>query len=345
METSIGYLRTVHGDLLAAARSEARGASSTTAASGGPRPRNRLPMGFVAAAVTIVVLAGLIGAVIRSGGVTEHAATGGADDGATAATGLPEGATIRGPQPGAGDQGMAATPPHPGDLSPPEGGEPPLGPPTISRIIRIGDISVIIPRDSFDDRFAAVVDAAEDNRGFVAESRSRERAGMLTLRVPSARFDETLDAIRDLGTVAVESLRGRDVTAEYVDLRARLRIAKSRRDVLLRLMDRATSIEQTIRVQNALDETQLRIEQIQGQLRLLNDQTSFATITVDLREEGVAADVEAASIPNAFERAGAGFIGVIAAIIIGLGYLIPIALLAVIAWFVWTRVQRRGAVT
>ena len=203
---------------------------------------------------------------------------------------------------------------------------------------------MIIPPDSFDDRFAAVVDAAEDNRGFVAESRSRERAGALTVRVPSARFDETLSAIRDLGTVDVESLRGRDVTAEYVDLRARLRIEKSRREVLLRLMDRAESIEQTIRVRNALDEAQLRIEQIQGQLRLLNDQTSFATITVDLREEGVAAEVEAANIPNAFERAGAGFVGVIAAIIIGIGYLLPLVAIGLVIWFVVVTVRRRRRV-
>jgi hypothetical protein len=109
-------------------------------------------------------------------------------------------------------------------------------------------------------------------------------------------------------------------------------------------MDRATSIEQTIRVQNALDETQLRIEQIQGQLRLLDDQTSFATITVDLHEEGVAAEVEAASIPNAFERAGAGFVGVIAAIIIGIGYLLPLAAIALVIWFVVVQVRRRHRV-
>jgi hypothetical protein len=235
-----------------------------------------------------------------------------------------------------GYQGVAPQPsPVPGEADQSVGG------PTTSRIIRTGDISVIIPRDSFDDRFAAVVNAAEHNRGFVAESRSRERAGTLTVRVPSSRFDETLRAIRDLGTVSVESLRGRDVTAEFVDLQARLRIEKSRREVLLRLMDRAESIEQTIRVRNALDETQLRIEQIQGQLRLLNDQTSFATITVDLREEGVAADVEAASIPNAFERAGAGFVGVIAAIIIGIGYLLPVVAIALVIWFVVVQVRRR----
>ena len=340
METSIGYLKTVHGDLLTAARSEAfRGAAPKGPR--GPRRRRFSTAGFATAAAAIVLVAGIIGGLVLYGsGIEQDAAVSGAGGGAagaTAATGAAEDA----PQtrhPGVGYPDVAPQPsPAPG------GGDQSVGGPTTSRIIRTGDISVIIPRDSFDDRFAAVVDAAEDNRGFVAESRSRERAGMLTVRVPSARFDETLSAIRDLGTVSVESLRGRDVTAEYVDLRARLRIEKSRREVLLRLMDRASSIEQTIRVRNALDETQLRIEQIQGQLRLLNDQTSFATITVDLREEGVAADIEAASIPNAFERAGAGFVGVIAAIIIGIGYLLPLVAIGLVIWFVAVQVRRRRA--
>jgi hypothetical protein len=339
METSIGYLKTVHGDLLTAARSEAIPGGAPTGHRG-PRRRRFSTTSFAIAAAAIVLVAGLIGGLVRYGsGIEKYAAvSGGGDDagGATAATGAGEDAQLRGP--GVGYLDVAPQPSAPGDA------DQPVGRPTTSRIIRTGDISVIIPPDSFDDRFAAVVDAAEHNRGFVAESRSRERAGTLTVRVPSARFDETLSAIRDLGTVSVESVRGRDVTAEYVDLRARLRIEKSRREVLLRLMDQASSIEQTIRVRNALDETQLRIEQIQGQLRLLNDQTSFATITVDLREEGVAADIEPASIPNAFERAGAGFVGVIAAIIIGLGYLLPLAAIALAIWFVVVQVRRRRRV-
>jgi len=333
METSIGYLKTVHGDLLTAARREAsRGVAGRTTPG---RRRRRFPTtGFAATAATILVLAGLIGAVARSGGLSVVGE--GAGDAATSGTGATGAAGGRAGQvPGVGYQGVPEPSPAPGD------GDQAVGPPTISRIIRTADITVVVPRDSFNDRFAAVVDAAEANRGFVEESRSRERAGTLLLRVPSARFDETLRGIRDLGTVAVESLRGRDVTAEHVDLRARLRIEKSRREVLLRLMNRAVSIEQTIRVRNALDETQLRIEQIQGQLRLLNDRTSFATITVDLREEGVSVEIEAASIPNAFDRAGAGFVGVIAAIIVGLGYLIPIALLAALVWFATIRVRRQ----
>jgi hypothetical protein len=189
------------------------------------------------------------------------------------------------------------------------------------------------------------VDTAEENGGFVAESTSRKRSGGLTLRVPAESFSETLRALRDLGTVEVESVGGRDVTDDYVDLRARLRIAKSRREVLLGLQADATSIPETIRVQNELDQTQLLIEEIQGDLRLLDDRTSLATVHVDLREEGVEpeAEVEPASLPDAFERAAAGFVDVIAAIVIGLGYLIPLGLLGLLVWFVVIRIRRRRA--
>ena len=115
------------------------------------------------------------------------------------------------------------------------------------------------------------------------------------------------------------------MTADYVDLQARLRIAKSRREVLLRLMGEAGLIGQTIQVQNALDVTQLRIEEIQGQL-----DSSTTGPPCDDRPppprtgRGDGSEVEKASIPNAFERAAAGFVGVIAGIVVGLGYLLPL---------------------
>lgn len=337
METTIGYLNQVHGDLLAAATRERR--------SGVRRPfRRQLPNGLVAASIAILVASGLVGAIVRSGGIGD---SGGAipaegpisDAGATGATGS---AGSSGGFGHLGDEsdGLAGGSPAPQPTSPGNDSVS-VGSPDLSRVIRTAEMSVVVPRDAFDQRFGEAVDAAESNGGYVQDSRTRDRAGTLTIRVPAENFDETLHAIRGLGAVEVESIRGRDVTVDYVDLRARLRIGKSRREVLLRLMGKTVSIEQTIRVQNALDETQLRIEQIQGQLRLLDDQTSLATITLDLREQGVNAEVETASIPNAFERSAAGFVGVIAAIVIGLGYLLPIVLIGLACWFVWQRVQRR----
>jgi Domain of unknown function (DUF4349) len=316
MATTIDYLNAVHGDLLDAAEREQRAARRP--------PSRRMPSsGLVAAVVSVLVAAGLIGLLVRSGGfLSEGAESLGGSTGAIGATGAPTEAP--------GDEAVRGPAEVPGA-------------PAVSRVIRTAELAIVIPRDSFDERFGEAVDVAEEQGGFVADSRSRSRAGSLTVRVPAANFDETLQALRALGTVEVESVHGQDVTADYVDLHANLRISRARREVLLGLMADAVSIEQTIRVQNALDETQLRIEQLQGQLRLLDDRTSLATIGLRLREQGVEPEsrVEKASIPNAFERAAAGFVGVIAAIVIGLGYLIPILVLGLAAWFVASRVRRR----
>ena len=132
---------------------------------------------------------------------------------------------------------------------------------------------------------------------------------------------------------------------DYAISHARLTIAKARRDVLLGLMEKATSIEQTIRVQNALDEVQLRIEELQGQLKLLNDKTKFATIALAMREKGVEVEpaVENPSLGHAVDRSIAGFFGVVATVLVGLGYLVPIAVVAAVIWFVVRLVRRRRA--
>jgi hypothetical protein len=326
MATTIDYLNQVHGDLLDAAKREGSPARR--------RPPSRwVPsMGLVAAVVGVLLSAGLIGLIARSGGLGGSADEAGST-GATGATGATE------------EAGQAPAP----ELTPADdalrGPADVPGSVVVSRVIRTASIAVVIPRDAFDERFGEAVDIAEEHGGFVGDSHSRERSGSLTLRVPAENFDETLRALRELGTLEVESVHGKDVTADYVDLHARLRIARARRDVLLGLQAEASTIEQTIRVQNAIDATQFEIETLQGQLRLLDDRTSLATIDLRLREQGVdpGSEVETPSIPNAFERAAAGFVGVIAAIVIGLGYLLPLIVLGLVVWFVVVRVQRRRA--
>jgi hypothetical protein len=320
MATTIDYLNQVHGDLLDAARREG--------SPGGRRPPSRwMPSkGLVAAVLGVLLAAGLIGLLARSN-VLESGAARLAGTGETGATGSTGGAVF---EEAPADDAISGPDEVPGSS-------------VVSRVIRTAAIAIVIPRDAFDERFGEAVDIAEEHGGFVADSRSRERSGSLTLRVPEENFDETLHALRELGTVQVESVHGKDVTADYVDLHARLRIARARRDVLLGLQAEASTIEQTIRVQNALDATQFEIETLQGQLRLLDDLTSLATIDFELREQGVepGSEVETPSIPNAFERAAAGFVGVIAAIVIGLGYLLPLIALGLATWFVAVRVRRR----
>jgi hypothetical protein len=221
-------------------------------------------------------------------------------------------------------------------------------------VIRTAQISIEVERNGFAAAFDAATLVAGRYGGYVQSSSmagTEVRSGDLLLRVPADRFDAAMSDLRELGTVDGQAMSGEDVTAQFVDLEARLRAWQAQEAVLLDLMSQATSIEATIRVQSELQDVQVRIEQIKGELRLLEDRTQFATIQVALHEPGgpIAAqrvdDPARPSLGEAWERAIDGVLGVAYVVVVGLGYLVPIAALAAIAWFAYRRLGRPRATT
>jgi hypothetical protein len=222
------------------------------------------------------------------------------------------------------------------------GNLPAIGP----AIVKTAQISIEVKKGGFQNAFDAASVVAGRYGGYVQDSSmagTKSKSGSLTIRVPSARFDEAMNDLRRLGAVKGQSISGQDVTSEFVDLEARLRTWQTQEAVLLRLMRRATSVEATLRVQSQLQEVQFKIEQIKGQLRVLENQTSLATIRAELREAGAPvvepAGVSSPSLGEAWDRALAGFLGVVFAVVVGLGYLIPALAIAAAAWlgYRWLR--------
>ena len=240
--------------------------------------------------IGFLALAGLIGFAATRGGLGSSEEAGSASfGGATGSTG--------GSVPAEGEGFLAA----PDEAGRDQGGSvggtvsdfpllPELGP----SVIRTARIAVEVKEGGFEAAFNTASLVAGRYGGFVQSSSTagtKVQTGELLIRVPADRFDEALSDLRGLGVVQQQSISGEDVSAQFVDLDARLRTWQAQEAVLLDLMGEATSIEATIRVQGELQDVQFRIEQIQGQLRLLEDRTMLATIQVSLAEPG--APVEA----------------------------------------------------
>ncbi len=229
--------------------------------------------------------------------------------------------------PVAGERAPAAPVPAPGESL----GEviPIVGP----EVVKTADLSVVVSKGRFDEAFRKATLVAGTYGGFVASSSTSGRkvpSGTLVIRVPAASFERALNDLRALGEVESESISGEDVSAQFVDLEARLRTWEAQEEVLLRLMDQATSVADTLRVQRELQDVQLRIEQIRGQLRVLRDRTELATIAVTVHEPGaVIREAERRpSLARAWRRAVDGFLAVVYAVVVGLGYLVPVTVLA-----------------
>jgi hypothetical protein len=210
-------------------------------------------------------------------------------------------------------------------------------------VIKTADLEVEVERDGFGDAMDRATDVASRYGGFVVTSTTageEARRGSLVVRVPSDRFEEALRDLRGLGEVERERVSGQDVGQEFVDLEARLRNLEAQEAVLLRLFDDAASVVDTIRIQHELSGVQLQVEEIEGRLRYLRDQTSLGTISVALAEEGASAP---GAFDRAWERAADGFLSVLAALVVGLGYVLPFAVIAMAGLLVYRRFRPKPA--
>jgi hypothetical protein len=341
MKTDIEYLTILERDLQQAATREKWMKAAPTSR----RRSSWVGWGTVAAGlVGFLVVAGLIGMIATNGGLgssADNAGSGGGAErrqsivGSTGATGAT----------GAFDSAPAFAAPSTGNLAATAGEQGT----DISKIIRDGSMSIQVPKDDFSKGFAAVTRIAQNNGGFVLSSQIRgQRRGTLVLRIPAKRFDDAMVSLRGIGVVQAQSITGKDVTAQYIDLKARLQNAIGQRTVLRNLMAEATTIQETITVQNRLSQVELEVEQIQGQLNFIEDQVAEATVRVELHEEDTAQlqqteSVENPSLGSAWDRSIQGFLNVVSAVVIGLGYLLPLAALALIVWLITAAVRRRRA--
>ncbi len=215
------------------------------------------------------------------------------------------------------------------------------------RVIKSASITVRLDDGDFESSFQEASLVASRRGGFIASSSTSRgdefRSGTLVIRVPANVFDQTLADLRELGDVIGEEASGEDVTATFVDLQARLRNWEAQETVLLRLMSQATTIDESIKVQRNLSDVQLEIERLRGQIRLLRDQTDMGTISLTLAEGDAIAEVtkekEQGTLAKAWHDAIEGFLGVIAATVVGLGYLIPIGLLLMLGMLLFRRLR------
>jgi hypothetical protein len=107
-----------------------------------------------------------------------------------------------------------------------------------------------------------------------------------TLRVPGNQLDAALADLKRLGRVESESQNGQDVTAQYVDLEARLSNSRKSEQRLLELLQQRTGkLSDVLEVENELSRVREEIERMEGERRLLSKQVQFATVNATVTEE------------------------------------------------------------
>lgn len=110
-----------------------------------------------------------------------------------------------------------------------------------------------------------------------------QRSAVVTIRVPSSRFDDALAQLKQLdGEVLTSNVDAKDVTDQFVDLQARLGAKKAEEQQYLTLLARANTVDEVLKVQGALASTRMQIEQLQAQVNSIKTRTDYSTITMSI---------------------------------------------------------------
>ena len=156
-------------------------------------------------------------------------------------------------------------------------------------VIRNAQLTVEV--QDIEQALASARAIASRDGGFVSASNTHfEKSGDedrmvadLTLQVRGDAVDASMSDLRALGKVTSETSGSQDVTEEYVDLDSNLRNLQASETAILKLMDKATQIQDILSLQRELTNVRGQIERIQGRKTYLERRTDMATITLSLR--------------------------------------------------------------
>jgi hypothetical protein len=186
--------------------------------------------------------------------------------------------------------------------------------PTDRKIIRNGQLE--LEAASPEETQKRITTIAEKSGGFVVESQQSSSDARtttrdvvtMTVRVPAEKFNEALDDIRRAASrVVAETVKGEDVTEEFIDIEARLRAKRALEQQFVEIMKRANSVEDALSVQSQLAEVRGEIEKIEGRKRFLENQATLSTIKIRIQTPTVFAANSAGFSYRLAESFGKGF--------------------------------------
>lgn len=128
----------------------------------------------------------------------------------------------------------------------------------------------------------------QDDHGFVessnaqlgSQARSSSATGTIVLEVPQSTFTLLVAQVQGVGHATSVNTSSDNVTTQYVDLQSRITALNVSLHQYFAIMTRATTITAILAVQSQINNIQNQIQQNEGQLKTLNNLTTYSDLTV-----------------------------------------------------------------
>ncbi len=159
----------------------------------------------------------------------------------------------------------------------------------ISRKI-IYDAQVDLLVDSVEPIAKKVTALVQDARGYIAEQNVTGSPGSLRsihwkVRIPVEQFDSFVESVVSLGELERNNRTSQDVSDQYYDIEARIKNKRVEEQTLNKILqERSGKLEDVLKIEIELSRVRGEIEQLEGKIRVLENLSSLATLTLNVRE-------------------------------------------------------------
>jgi hypothetical protein len=160
-------------------------------------------------------------------------------------------------------------------------------------VIQNADLAIVV--SDVETRMQEIGDLAKELGGYVLSSNLYQSytsqyievpEAQVVIKVPFEKLDEALELIKkDAVEVQSENRSGEDVTAQYVDLKSRLKNLEAAETQLDEIMKQATETEDVVNVFNQLVYYREQIELVKGQMKYYEEAAALSTVSVRLIAE------------------------------------------------------------
>ena len=182
-------------------------------------------------------------------------------------------------------------------------------------------------------------------------SSSRYRSASLTVRIPAEQLDIFTSSLTEFTNVVSSSRSAEDITLSYVDTETRITALETERDRLLELMEQAETMSDLLEIESRLTDVNYELERYGSRLRTMDNQVSYATIYLSVREvkeytpvaEQTLWEKISSGFLDSLKGLGNGIVNFFAWIVIKLPYLVVYGLILWGLGILFRRWRRRRA--
>lgn len=181
------------------------------------------------------------------------------------------------------------------------------------------------------------------------------RRGSMIARIPNQKLDEFVSSISTLGNILSKNQNTKDVTKDYVNTESHKKALLIEQDRLLALLEKTTDLESIITLEQRLSDVRFQLESYESQLRTYDDLVEYSTVNIKYQEvkepeKVIKTDKQSTwskmsnKFLNSLTNVSNGFKSFLISFIGNIPYLILLAILVIIIFFIAKKISKNEKV-